>query len=109
MSPELAEKKVHQLLNADFWLPSINVMEGYTRVHDDHDGSMTGIVQIMFGRDGDAHLSTDKHMGASLRFRMPLVGGGQSKRVRTALLILAEAIRLDNEERPQTRELPIPK
>jgi hypothetical protein len=34
---------------------------------------------------------------------MPLIGGGQSPRVRNALLILAEAIRLDNIDAPQDR------
>jgi len=38
--------------------------------------------------------------GATLRFRNTF-GGGNSERVRIALMILALAIKLDNEERPQ--------
>ena len=50
----------------------------------------------MFTKDGDAWIGID--VRNFLRFRMPLCGGGQSPRTRNALLILAEAIRLDNEE-----------
>lgn len=40
------------------------------------------------------------HPGATLRFRT-FGGGGLSPRTRNALMILAEAIRRDKEERPQ--------
>ena len=53
------------------------------------------------GRDSDILITTDKHHGPAMRFRMPIVGGGQSPRVRNALMILALAIKLDNEEHPQ--------
>jgi len=52
---------------------------------------------VIFDRMGDAYLSTGS--GKDIRFRT-YGGGGMSLRTRAALLILAEAIRLDNEDRP---------
>jgi hypothetical protein len=40
----------------------------------------------------------EERPSSALRFRMPGNGGGLSSRTRIDLLILAEAIRLDNEE-----------
>ena len=77
-------------------------MEPYRRLYDDHDGTFQGEIVVMFSPDGDARLTVTDHRGAGvpmLRFRMPQ-GGGQSLRTRVALLILAEAIRLDDEEHP---------
>lgn len=101
MSAEL--KQIHKLLDAPFWLPTLEINTNYTRTHDDHDGTHEGNVYVLVGQDGDVYLMTDKAFH-SLRFRMPMIGGGQSPRVRNALLILAEAIRLDNEEHPQKHD-----
>lgn len=77
----------------------------YQRFEDD---SPEGFISVMFGGDGDGYLTIAAQMDPnehkwSMRFRMPMMGGGQSPRVRNALLILAEAIRLDNLDHPQQR------
>jgi hypothetical protein len=89
-----------QFLDAPFWPTELESSTFYARIHDDHDGTYSGVLRLMFGCDGDAHLSvvSDNPFG-SLRFRT-FSGGGRSLRTRAALLILAEAIRLDNEENP---------
>ena len=52
---------------------------------------------MQFGIDGDAWINTPG--GRMLRFRN-CFGGSMSPRTHKALKILAEAIHLDNEERP---------
>lgn len=73
----------------------------YERRQDDTDGERgpEHYLTVMFSVDGDAWLT--QGVGPSLRFRKE-EGGGQSVRVQRALLVLAEAIRRDNEERPQS-------
>ena len=93
------------ILEYPFWPPTIKTREAYmTRFEDD---SPTGNIVVMFGPDGDGWIEIvakpDPHeLGNSLRFRN-YGGGGQSLRVHAALFVLAEAIRLDNEDRPQHR------
>jgi len=93
-------RDVSRILKKDFWLPGLVVGECYRRLHDDNDGEKEGYVIVGFLPDGDAWITTDKTRGSGLRFRTSF-GGGRSLRVRNALLILAEAIRLDNEDHPQ--------
>ena len=95
---------LNTLLSTPFWPSTLNTTELYQRTHDDHDGTYTGSINITLDPMGDVHLLLEpnlSHFNRNLRFRTP-GGGGQSERVRTALLILAEAIRLDNLERPQS-------
>lgn len=94
------EAIVHRLLESNFWLPKLSTKEMYSRQHDDHDGTWTGKLNVCIGEDGDAWIETRDTEMASLRFRVPMFGGGCSPRVRTALVILAEAIRIDNEKQP---------
>ena len=90
---------IQALLESNFWLSSIETMSPYERLHDDHDGTELGRLNIMFSPDGDARIWIEGNkMSDTLRFRMPMGGGGMSPRTRVALLILAEAIRLDNEK-----------
>lgn len=73
----------------------------FARCQDDHDGERTPEhhLAVGFSPDGDAWvLGNGRH--PSLRFRGP-GGEGCSPRVHRALLVLAEAIRRDNEEHPQ--------
>lgn len=72
----------------------------FTRRHDDTDGKrdLEQELTVMFSPDGDAWIVAGA--SPSLRFRTD-AGGGQSLRVQKALVILAEAIRRDNAERPQ--------
>ena len=96
---------IKRLLESHYWPSELKPGELYQRYEDD---SPEGYIAVTFGGDGDAHLMVigkqdpNEHK-LSFRFRMPMKGGGQSPRVRNALLILAEAIRLDNLDRPQSR------
>jgi len=92
------DKDIKKILEEPFWIKTVSPNIGYTRLHDDHDGTFTGSVSVLFDEMGDARMTIDSR--EPIRFRT-WGGGGMSLRVRTALLILAEAIRLDNEERPQ--------
>lgn len=100
------EERVREILEEPFWLRTLETGRRYNRVHDDHDGTFKGSINITFGWDGDAWVECDAEEHSPLRFRMEMTGGGRSPRTRKALLILAEAIRLDNEECPQV--LPSP-
>ncbi|MFA6227645.1 MAG: hypothetical protein WC668_00435 [Patescibacteria group bacterium] len=93
-------KDAQRVLKNPFWIPELTVEQVFERIHDDHDGKFTGRLMVQFTRDGDAWITTDGHRGPPLRFRAPL-GGGSSPRVRNALMLLALAIKLDNQERPQ--------
>lgn len=100
-SQEELTQMAKTLLNEPFWISDLNIGESYTRLHDDHDGTYKGVVAVTFYLDGDAMLyTTPARLGGELRFRTQ-IGGGQSERVRTALMILALAIKMDNESRPQ--------
>lgn len=103
MSPERAEKLIHALLNDNYWLPQLRPDTRYARTTDDHDGKFFPKVNVIFSGDGDAWMMVQTlrpEVMASCRFRTGM-GGGHSLRVRNALLILAEAIRLDNELRAE--------
>jgi len=95
---------VRALLESHFWLPTIEANKSYDRLHDDHDGTNSGSLRVMFSEDGDAWVLVENPEGTSLRYRTG-AGGGRSLHVRTALHILAEAIRMDNELTPTRRPL----
>ena len=102
VSDEKIPETIKVVLESYFWLPEVQTMYVYERLHDDHDGTQTGVLNVMFSPDGDARVwitGEGNDRSPTLRFRMPGVGGGMSQRTRVALLILADAIRLDNEER----------
>jgi len=98
------DEVIKVLLESHFWLKDLEPSTAYGRFDDD---TYTGHITVVFSQDGDGWLEVlsekDPEDPFSHRFRMPFHGGGQSGRVRTALLILALAIKLDNEERPQQR------
>jgi hypothetical protein len=95
VAPELRSTQIRQLLESYFWPTNLEPNTRYVRLHDDHDGKFEGHLSIVIGEDGDAWVAADGP--EPLRFRMPSTGGGRSPYTRTALVILAEAIRLDNE------------
>jgi hypothetical protein len=89
---------IKRLLEHPTWPPHLQARTPYRRLHDDHDGKREGHLRVVFSDDGDAWVSIpDVPPGEGLRFRTG-IGGGRSLRTRAALLILAEAMRLDNEE-----------
>jgi len=92
------EKTIHKILEEPFWPENLSTKESYVRVQDDCDGDQSQILMVSFSQDSDAWIQTLHN--TPLRFRGPF-GGGMSPRVRNALLILAMAIKKDNEEHPQ--------
>jgi len=90
---------LEQLLEGFPWPMGLSPEELYVRLHDDHDGTYHGILSVSFTPDGDAWVMPVNPEGGSLRFRGGF-GGGRSLRVHNALVLLALAIKLDNEERP---------
>lgn len=102
MDPDIASCLTQRLLHAHFWLPTLQSMVPYSVVHDDHDGTYEPELSVVFTPDGDAHLSLKGSKASampSVRFRTG-IGGGHALRVRTALVVLAEAIRLDSAGTP---------
>lgn len=92
------------LLEEPFWLSTLQTNVLYQRFEDD---SRRGYIGVTFSPDSDGWIEIfskpDPNEGNSVfRFRT-YFGGGQSLRVRNALMVLAEAIRLDNVEKPQHR------
>ena len=103
-APQTVQRAVDTLLEGAYPPPpALNLHKGrasFTRRQDDTDGGRgpEHDLCVMFSADCDAWVAIPGQ--ASLRFRAPM-GGGWSPRVHKALIILAEAIRRDNEERPQ--------
>jgi len=100
VSTERLLKDVRRVLIYPFWIPTLKTMTVYSRLHDDNDGTERGRISVIVASDGDVHVTIDVRPGTDLRYRMPMQGGGRSPRTRNALMILAEAIRLDNLENP---------
>lgn len=95
-------KKIFEILTLQFWIDDIRLEEQYRRIHEDTDGVNKEAIAVMFAReDYDAYIATGT-LGDVLRFRTE-VGGSSSPLIRNALIILAYAIKLDNDELPQTR------
>jgi len=89
------------MMEHPFWPRALELQKSYTRIGDDTSGK----VSVAFAPDADAwveiwsHLDPQEH-GFAHRFRCAF-GGGESLRVRNALLMLALAIKLDNDAFPQ--------
>lgn len=78
------------------WPETLSTNEIYTTEDDDSEPGK-GNLMIQFSNDGDAwvNIFTDPPY-KSIRKRT-FIGGGKDEYTRKALLILAEAIRIDNE------------
>jgi hypothetical protein len=76
-----------------------------SRRQDDSDGSTDPEQSITVSVSCDGDMWIGQGSKNWLRFRN-FIGGGDSLRTHNALRILIEAIRLDNEERPQPPEQP---
>lgn len=104
----MEQKQIDKILETIDW-PSAwkeigGSSSGQIRFEDD---SRLGHLGVVFSPDGDAWISVipdneNSFHNRTLRFRN-LSGGGQSMRVREALMVLAMAISADNEDRPQHR------
>ena len=97
-TPTELERRARQVLEEPFWITELKTDIWYIRLHDDHDGTKKGKVAVMILENGDCVISNDSQR-ESLRFRT-MGGGGNSLRVRNALMILALAIKLDNDQKP---------
>ena len=97
MRQDSIEDRIKDILEHPFWLYSLKSNTEYFRTHDDCDGDLTKGISVQFDQCGDAHICLMNMGHHACRFRTH-GGGGNSLRVRNALLILAEAIRLDDEE-----------
>lgn len=98
------EEVLKILLEGSHWPTSLKSDNAYSRYDDD---TQRGRIGVAFSPDGDAwievwSLPDPEEMNFMHRFRS-YFGGGQSERVRMALFILAYAIHLDNQSRPQHR------
>lgn len=83
------------------WISTLKTDNFYERTHDDTDGDITQKLSVVISKDGDAWIKTFHRKNFYLRFRN-YGGGGSSLHTHNALLILAEAIRLDNEDIKET-------
>ncbi len=92
-------RSLNTVLETVWWPADLQPDQALRRTHDDCDGDLSQALCVYLARDTDVHLMVDGNAPA-LRFRAPF-GGGMSPRVRNALLVLAEAIRRDNEEDPR--------
>ena len=103
------ETVLDTVLNTPFWHSKVKTNINYLRRSDDTDGDDLGI-SIIFSQDGDAWVQVDSYRknrktgedlpdSGSHRFRT-YYGGGSSMRTRTAFMILARAIQLDQAEKP---------
>ena len=102
-SDEEVEKSVDFLLENPYWIETIELGRFYGRSQDDTDGNddKNNYLSLFMDTSGNADIHIWIYPGRyrTLRFRHPS-GGGKSERVRRALLLLAEAIRRDNEINP---------
>lgn len=92
---------IETILSDAFWPRALEPGMRYRRVSDDTSGDIT----VIFSRDADGWIEVlsrldPKEPLLTHRFRS-YFGGGESEHVRNTLLIIATAIKLDNESRPQ--------
>jgi hypothetical protein len=103
---EEVRRAIDILLESEYWPDAVKSDELYQRRHDDTDGEnnpsdLTQYLSLGIDNWGDVHINIPPGKWRELRFRTRQ-GGGQSERVRKALIILAEAIRRDNEKNPES-------
>ena len=90
------KEQIHKILNTPFWLDSLDTLKYYSISHDENDGDTFQKIHLLITPDGDIRLRVSGSR-EFFRFRFPGQGGGNYPKVRNALLILAEAIRLESE------------
>ena len=99
MTRENIVKKIQDILEEPFWPKELTTELEYFRTQDDCDGDLSKGLAVSFSRDGDAWIDTDREC---CRFRS-FFGGGNSLMVRNALIVLAMAIKLENEKDKQRK------
>lgn len=96
MDKDNVSGSINSILSKNFWPENLKPNKCYSRQHDDTDGLDDGILSVIVDEFGDAYIKIDD--SKTLRFRIR-EGGGNSIKVRNALIILAEAICLENLKR----------
>ena len=96
---------IKQILEDNFWISSLKPDYPYFVTNDDYAGRRHEGITVTIDSQGDAWISiNDEDAYCNARIRT-FAGGGHNHRTRNALMILAEAIRLDNDERECKRKL----
>lgn len=94
-SRDLVQRDIQALLRAHFWPETLDPSKLYRIQGDDQDGRQdTNWIRIAFGDSGDVAL-IDEDTKVGFTIEPQYGGGGRFPLVRNALLIMAEAIRLD--------------
>lgn len=90
-------KTVQALLESEFNLPGLVPGKIYGRVHalEECGGLAELCVLVLENRDVCVYITNEQGESTPLRF-CSYEGGGSALRTRNALILLAEAIRLDN-------------
>ncbi len=91
-------EEIKKILETPFWIDGIKSRTLY-QTEDDDSPPNESFLQVIFSDDGDAWVTkiTDPSF-KSIRKRT-YQGGGKDLRTRNALMILAYAMKLDEEER----------
>lgn len=100
-------RALNTLLEGAIMPSELSAGRSYGRVQDDCEGikDYSQSLSVTIAHDSDVWVNAGGY--TALRFRVPFIGGGMSFRVRNALLVLAEAIRRDNEESPYLSTKPM--
>jgi hypothetical protein len=104
VDPAIATACAIKLLESPFWPAGLEIDKTYSRTHDDCDGKQNEKIFVETHEYGEVLVYTYAHQAPAMRFRMPIFGGGRSPRTRNALLLLALAMKLDSEEKPDKEE-----
>jgi hypothetical protein len=90
---------IKQVLETPYWIPTLKADKPYFITNDDCDGKIRQGITVIIDSQGDAWVTVDGNKGYGTSRIRTFNGGGHNHRTRNALMILAEAIRLDNEKR----------
>lgn len=106
-SDSAVKKAMNTLIEGYYFPQSLSPNQMYSRVQDDCEGvkDYSQSLAVVIAHDSDVWITIGGF--TSLRFRVPMIGGGMSPRVRNGLLVLAEAIRRENEHSPRLATRPL--
>ena len=93
----MKKEELRAVLEGCYWPEELEAEKYFFRTQDDCDGDLSSGIGVVVDAQGDVWVETVSKSLESCRYRMPLIGGGMSPRVRNALVLLALAIKLDNE------------
>ena len=91
-------EEIKKLLEDPFWIDEIECHEVYQVHDDDSPDSEFQFLRICFSPDGDVWVNSLWDPPYKSIRKRTHQGGGRDLRTRLALMILAYAIKLDNEE-----------